>query len=264
MFEQTMEASAMMLLRQLYQLDVERVPAAISPDDGMLENDREHYSSVGQSALRCIKLAMLAAGKDEFHNILDFGCGYGRVLRVLRAAFPEANLAACDISKGAVDFCASAFDADPVYSSEDIGSIRISNQFDLIWCGTLLTNVDAFQFAALLRHFDTLLLEGGTLVFTTHGPWVAHRLRTGASDYGVESRMVPQLLNEFAATGFAYADYSKEVRARLGVKRYGISLSSPSWVCRELERLAHLRLLSYTERAWDNHQDCVACMKREW
>jgi SAM-dependent methyltransferase len=264
MFEQTMEASGAMLLRQLYELDVDRVSTEISPEDGMFENNPEHYFSVGQSALRCIKLAMLAAGKDDFRSILDFGCGYGRVLRVLRAAFPEAELTACDISKNAVDFCASTFDAEPVYSSEDIGDLRISKQFDLIWCGTLLTNVDEFQFSVLLRLFDSLLRDQGVLVCTTHGPFVTHRLRTGACDYGMDAAVVPQLLKQHDATGFGYADYPQEVRARLGVKRYGISLSSPSWVCREIERLGRLRLLTYTERAWDNHQDSVACIKRGW
>src|SRR5215467_1819452 len=111
------------LLTQLYQLEVENIPRTMAPADGMFENNLDHYRSVGQSAMRCIKLAMLAAGKDDFARILDFGCGYGRVLRVLRAAFPAAELTACDLLGSAVDFCAETFGAKRVYSSEDVAEI---------------------------------------------------------------------------------------------------------------------------------------------
>src|SRR5215831_17887353 len=87
------------------------VSTDISTADSMFEGDRNHYFSVGRSALRCIERAAETAGEDGFHSILDFGSGFGRVLRVLRAAYPDAEVAACDLSREALDFCASAFGA---------------------------------------------------------------------------------------------------------------------------------------------------------
>jgi hypothetical protein len=49
---------------------------------------------------------------------------------------------------------------------------------------------------------------------------------------------------------------------RVGVTKYGICVSKPSWVCRQIESLQDLRLITYTERGWDNHQDSVACAKQ--
>src|SRR5437763_990893 len=121
----------------------------ISPADGMFEGDFEHYFSVGQSALRCVDRALEAAHRTTVRSILDFGCGFGRVLRVLKAAFPGAGLAACDIAPSAIEFCATVFGADPILSDERVARIHIGKKFDLIWCGTLLTNVDAAQFRAL-------------------------------------------------------------------------------------------------------------------
>jgi SAM-dependent methyltransferase len=259
--QENAELDSTLLLKQLYDLDIEGVPSEISPNDGMLEGNLRHYFAVGQSALRCIKLAMLAAGKDQFWNILDFGSGFGRVLRVLKAAFPGAELAACDLSRDAIDFCARTFGAEPIQSNEDVSRIQITNKFDLIWCGTLLTNVDSAQFSALLQLFDSLLVDNGVLVFTTHGPFVAHRIRTGACTYGLSPNLVPALVNEYDTIGFGYENYPEEVLTRLGVKRYGISLSTPSWVCRQIGYLPNLRLLTYTEKAWDDHQDSIACMK---
>ena len=264
MFETTVESGTLSLLKQLYDLDIEGVSDEISPDDGMFEHDQAHYFSVGQSALRCIKGAMLATKRDEFRNILDFGCGFGRVLRVLQAAFPGAELTACDLSYEAIDFCSKVFGATPVLSNEGISQIQIGKKFDLIWCGTLLTNVDNSYFSGFLELFHSLLDENGVLIFTTYGPFVAHRLRTGSFTYGLEPSRVPQLIEAYDTEGFAYEDYPREVLTRLGLKRYGISVSTPSWVCREVGRVPNLRLLTYTERAWDDHQDSVACVKRSW
>ena len=230
----------------------------ISPLDGMFEGDFGHYFDVGRSALRCIELALLAARKEKPDRILDFGCGFGRVLRALRAAFPDSRLTACDLSSEAVDFCARTFHAEPVLSSEDISRIRIGGQFDLIWCGTLLTNVDWLQFRGFLALFRSLLVPGGALVFTTHGPFVARRLQEGAHNYGLDERLVPRLIDQYQRSGFGYLDYPREVRTRLGLTRYGISVSTPAWVCHEIERLSGSEVLMYTEKAWDNHQDSVA------
>src|SRR5215831_3504443 len=117
----------------------------------MYEGDRAHYIAVGQSALRCVRTAMMAADKANVRKILDFASGFGRVSRVLTAAFPAAELTACDISRDAIEFCANAFGAKPVLSSEDPGEIEFRDKFDLIWCGTLLTQFDGMQFSKFLN-----------------------------------------------------------------------------------------------------------------
>src|SRR6185369_2876695 len=112
----------------------------ISPHDPMFTaNSAGHYFDVSRSALSCIKLALLAADKTQVQRILDLPCGYGRVLRRLKAAFPQAVLTACDRDQDAVDFCALTFGATPVYSYDDHDSLIRSGTFDLIWCGSLLT-----------------------------------------------------------------------------------------------------------------------------
>jgi SAM-dependent methyltransferase len=243
------------------QLNSYEVSTDISAQDGMFEGDRNHYFSVGQSALRCIELAAQAAGRARFHNILDFGCGFGRVLRVLKAAYPEAGLAACDLSREALDFCATAFGAEPFFSNENPDNVVIGRTFDLIWCGTMLTNIDAAPFIRFLQLFKSLLSRDGLLVFTTHGPFVADRIRTGEYSYGVEEASIPAMLTGYVSSGFGYSDYPPEVLARVGVEKYGISISKPSWVCGQIEAIPDLRVMMYTERAWDNHQDCVACSR---
>ena len=104
-------------------LRIPELVTTISPNDQMYEGVDEPYFEVGYSALNAIELTLLAAGKEknEVENILDLPCGHGRVLRTIKAAFPMAQLSACDIDADAVDFCSRTFNATPIYSSHNGG-----------------------------------------------------------------------------------------------------------------------------------------------
>lgn len=236
--------------------------AGISPKDTMFEGDLQHYFGVGESALRCVRTAMMAVEKSNPGKILDFGSGFGRVLRALKGAFPAAELTACDISHDAIEFCAEAFGAHPVLSCENPNEIELKDRFDLIWCGTLLTQFDAPQFLKFLQLFHSCLAPDGLLVFTTHGPYVAGRLSTHGGSYGMDEVSVTKILSGYDREGFGYADYAEDIVRQVGVEKYGICVSKPSWVCRQIESMSDIRLIAYTERAWDNHQDAVACQNQ--
>ncbi len=116
-------------LEKLFEQGANAVIQEISPKDPQYNPNRHrNYFSAGQSALRCIKLAMLTAGKEDLKNILDLPCGYGRVLRTLKAAFPKARLTACDVDQDAVDFCARVLNATPVYSKPQPEQIEINDR----------------------------------------------------------------------------------------------------------------------------------------
>jgi len=148
------------------------VSRTISPDEEMPIQDIEIYFSAGRSAVACINLAMNAAQKSasDVRRILDLPCGHGRILRYLKAAFPEADITACDIRRDAVDFCASTFGAVPVYSHDDPAKISLEhNVFDLIWVGSLFTHLDVDLWSSFLSLFRSFLQPSGVLVFSTHG-----------------------------------------------------------------------------------------------
>ncbi|MEO6654727.1 MAG: class I SAM-dependent methyltransferase, partial [Pyrinomonadaceae bacterium] len=118
------------------------VSGSIDADDGMFKGDVDHYLSVGLSAVGVIEEALAAAPEvTSIREVLDIPCGYGRVLRFLVLMFPGARFAACEILPGAVDFCAEEFDADAIYSVSDLDNVTFDRQFDLIWCGSLLTHL---------------------------------------------------------------------------------------------------------------------------
>ena len=236
--------------------DLDRnVSREISPRDAMFAGNRDHYFGVGRSALRNIRLAMLAAGKpaDEVRRILDLPSGHGRVLRNLRAAFPRAAITACELDRDGVDYCATMFGAEPSYGAEALAARPDAGRFDLIWCGSLLTHLDAPRWRWFLSLFDAQLAPQGLLLFTTHGRLVPRRIQAGW-DYGLDVERLRRLIACYQETGFGYVDYPNQTG-------YGISLARPSWTLGLLDRHPALRRLLYLEHGWDDHQDVVACAK---
>lgn len=229
----------------------------ISPNDAMFAGDEEHYFSVGESALECIRIALEAARKraQDIKTVLDLPCGHGRVLRYLRKALSEAQITACDLDKDGVDFCASVLGVRGVYSSKDPRQIPLEHDsFDLIWVGSLLTHLSSQLWTDFLLLFRALLRPGGVLVFSTHGSYVYERMRRENLDYGLGASSRTAVVNDYERCGFGYANYE-------GNDSFGISIASPAAVCARVARAEELRICHLAEKAWDNHHDCFACLR---
>ncbi len=225
-----------------------RAASRIHHDDGMYKGDGAHYYKVGLDAVRRIEEALARAGLGDVRKILDLPCGYGRVLRLLVRRFPDAEITACELERGAVEFCARQFGAKPAHSSADLDTLSLGERFDLIWCGSLATHLSERPLLALLRFFRRHLAPGGLLLFTTHGDFVARRLPTRDFDYGLADEQTDALVARYPGEGFAYADYPDR-------ESYGISLASPAWVRARVAELGGLREVYFRERGWDEHQD---------
>ncbi|MFK7743227.1 MAG: trans-aconitate 2-methyltransferase [Planctomycetota bacterium] len=241
-------------LHSLYQRRVANVPEAGMATDTMFQGDPRHYRNVGQSAWRCIAAALLAADVPPPQRILDLPCGHGRVLRVLKAAFPDAALTACDLDEPGVRACAEHFGATSVVSQPDLDRVSFAAPFDLIWCGSLVTHLDPAGWLSVFRMLARALAPGGVAVVTTHGRWVAYRMQQGHHTYNLNDAERAQILRDYEQRGFGYCDYGEQAG-------YGVSLSQPSWVLNELAQWWNLRVISLCERQWDRHQDVLAVQR---
>jgi SAM-dependent methyltransferase len=222
------------------------------------------YTLLGRSALDCIRIVMLSAQKEVVESVLDLPSGHGRVLRHLKAEFPEARLTACDIDHDGVDYCARTFGAEPLYGRAGAPE-RVGERFDLIWCGSLLTHLDEPQWSEFLDFFEAALVPGGLLVFTTHGRSIAAKLRDPEERwrYLADEEQVNRVLRGYDERGFGYADYDfdEEWRASLSLPAsFGISAARPSWVCGLVERRPRLQLVTFLENRWGAH-DVVGCVR---
>jgi SAM-dependent methyltransferase len=220
-------------------------------DEMFTPGRRGLYFQLGAAALRSVRLALLAAGKGAPERILDFPCGHGRVLRMLKAEFPDAALTAGDLNADGVRFCERTFGATPVQSSLQPGDVTIEGQFDLIWCGSLLTHLDRDRWAGFFSLLVDAVEPGGVLVFTVYGLPRAEQIRTREALHGIGEHGAQKILAEFDRDGFGYADYEGQTLS-------GMSITSPSWVCEQIARTRSLRLVTYHECGWHGQQDVVA------
>jgi SAM-dependent methyltransferase len=230
-----------------------RVNSEIAWREGVFDGDTAHYLLVGLSAIECVEAALGAAGARPPQRILDLPSGHGRVLRFLAKRYPAAVITACDIDEDGVDFCRQTFGARGACSTPDLDHLFLDDEYDLIWCGSLVTHLDAERIAALLRFFARHLTPDGVVVVTAHGEFVARRLPTTEFDYGLDRTAITQMTAEYARTGFAYADYAN-------TPGYGVSISTPAWI-RGAARAAGLREVYFAPRGWDAHQDVFGFVK---
>jgi SAM-dependent methyltransferase len=198
------------------------------------------HAERGQAALRAIESAIQAAerllpqvAEPSLERILVFPSGRGQALRALTRAFPEASFTAGDLDRDAVDFCAEAFGATPLYSDEEPERIETEATFGLIWCDSLFSHLEAGRWLGFVKFLERRLDPWGLFLFTTLG---RYHLR----DADQEVR------DAFARDGFGFQEGA-------GRPRWGTAVTSPAWVSRLLEQRPGLRLIGYTERACGQH-----------
>lgn len=241
-----------------------RVITRIASGEDMLTGgpNLRNYFEVGESALAQIKAGLAAAGGPAPERILDLPSGYGRVLRHLRAEWPNAGITAMDINAEAVEFCATTFAARPVVSRQPLWEVDAGDGHHLLWCGSLLTHFDEPDWAPTLSYFRDRVAPGGLVVFTTHGEFsidvlageraaVTSQMGRWVRDYGMAEKATDMALAA-RRTGFAYGHYGDTYDP------FGLSVSKPEWVRSTVAAVPGLSFVLMNERGWFGHHDVWA------
>ncbi len=219
-------------------------------DEMCIGDDATHYFNTGEEAVQLIQ--RLCPELPATATILDLPCGHGRVLRRLRRNFPDAWLACSDLDRDAVDFCSANFGATGFYSNEEC-DLHFDRQFDLIWCGSLITHFPQDKTQKVLDEMCKLLTPKGALIATTHGDYVGDLIKANNSEhtYGLSGNDRRKFLRELQASGYGYADFPEQ-------SGYGVSVMSRGWVEKFFADYPGADLSEYIERAWDAHHDVFA------
>jgi len=231
------------------------VNKAIANGDGMAKDTSlETYLNTWQNALQSIVQSMHAArlAESSVSRVLDYACGYGRVLRWLQAGFPEADLLGVDIDRKAVASAAQTLGVSTRVLDPSLAE-PLDKPFDLIWVGSLFTHLPETEAERVFKYLNAHLSSRGVLVFTAHGYFVERRLREREKTYNLPESRVVQILQDFDKGKFAFAPYEQ-------FDHYGISISAPHSVVSMLQR-AGLTPVYFHARGWANHQDTYGCVK---
>ncbi len=238
-----------------YPVDTSRDP---SDKENSTRDDwhDEHYLSVGRDAAQLIVRTLLANLRRPPGAILDFPSGSGRVTRHLRAMFPQARIGACDLYPEHIRFCEEHFGAEPMMSKENLDDLEVEPEWDLVFCGSLLTHLPEKLFWPTVRFIGRALSPTGIAIVTLEGrraEYIQDHLWKLIDDAKFDT-----IRRRYKRRGFGFAAYADDTRRLFPAQQtYGIALVKPSWVMGGIEQLPDLRILGYTERAWDDHQDVV-------
>jgi trans-aconitate methyltransferase len=223
----------------------------IHPDDGMWQPNESWYFATGRSALRVVDLAVRASWLPRVGSVLDLPCGYGRVTRHLRAAYPDATLYCSDLLHEGARFCAETFDGVAIPSQPELTEVPLP-MVDVIWVGSLFTHLDLDRTTRWLRYLCEHLNPDGVIAASFHGEWALQMQRIYRM---IGDEPWAEIVAGYTRTGYGYAPYP-------GRPDYGVSVSSPHVVIDLIRDIPGVRLAGYMERGWaDNHD--VAMIARD-
>lgn len=220
----------------------EGIPGRVHVVDYM-HRDVRHVAAAGQDAVRNLDAALAAAGRSwgDIRRCLDYGCGYGRVLRWLTGRGFE--IVSADVNAHGVAFCAAEFGTTPFVIPRGREDWALPGSFDLIWVGSVLTHLAADTCEALVVRLAHALNPRGLLVFTTHG-----ELQGDGAQYGRDVHERAAAIQAALAAGEVVFVPTREDPA------WGQTFHPRPAVRAALQRLG-LRLLHEAPRGWDAHQD---------
>lgn len=101
-------------------------------------------------------------------DVLDFGCGWGRIIRYFNRDVRPGHLYGADINPTVLDYCRSS---NPWASFHKIDVLPPSpfenGSFDLIYAYSVFSHLSRVAHDAWLVEFERLLRPGGVLIVTT-------------------------------------------------------------------------------------------------
>jgi SAM-dependent methyltransferase len=101
-------------------------------------------------------------------RVLDFACGYGRLLRFLVHRFEPSTISAAEIQRDAVDWVAERYGVQAMRSAAEPDDFRPDRRFDLIWAASLFSHLPDGLFGRWLERLAGRLEPGGALCFSVH------------------------------------------------------------------------------------------------
>lgn len=236
------------------------IPGRIHFNDFMFLNSSTEevtsYAERARNVMTLIDETLTAAGKtvDDVNRWLDFGCGYGRVIRFLVERVPSERIFATDVIEEGVEFCRSEFEVKPVYSAPDLTTVKLGT-YDFIYAISVITHLNERNSVAFLRLLGEALSPGGIAMFTTHGEWSIENAAEYGPEYELKKSEIAQSVRE---RGFAYLPYSF-VR-----EDYGMTWHSRKYIETQMAE-AHggqVAPLLFRPHGLDGHQDVYAFQRR--
>jgi SAM-dependent methyltransferase len=239
---------------------VDGILGPVHPNDFMLnDTTREaasQYSAGAASVLKNVDAALSSTGKTraDIATWLDFGCGYGRVVRYLVETVPANQVFVTDILESAAAFCRDEFGVTAVSSSLPLSRRRLG-EFDCVYAISVMTHLPEDDGREFLEFLSTNLAVDGIGVFTTHGPATLAALKLYGRRVPAKG---PAIKAALLKDGFAYVPYEHSAAGD-----YGLAWHTEGRLRQLIQSTpgGRLKVRHYQPQGLDRHQDVWAVQR---
>lgn len=202
----------------------------------------------GYKNIHDFNLALSKYGKQlsDFHSVLDFGCGCGRILRALHTTYPDLKISGSDIDTEAITYCKQYLGEIGTFlvNRAEAPSFFTENSFDFIYGISVFTHLPEPLQLEWLSDLQRISKPGAYLILTIENEKNQKHLNATQQqelndkgiyyiDFGTTDG-----LPEFYKTTLHTHDYVKKV-----------------WG-------GFFEILDIIPLGSENHQDLVVCKKR--
>jgi SAM-dependent methyltransferase len=209
------------------------------------------FVDVGARSINDLNAALAANFNrtiPEFSNILDFGCGCGRVLRSVATTYSRLSLTGCDIDAEAIAWCCTHYRRFATFITLPHlpPSSLPTAQFDLVYAISIFTHLPEQMQFQWLSELHRITSPGAVILLTVHG-----------ENY---LRLFPQTTQNIAQQngGFFYND---DANSTDGLPRfYKNAYHTSDYIKNRWNDF--FEVVDYRRLAMEGHQDIVVCKRR--
>lgn len=144
-------------------------------DNGLKSLAGKHADEFIALKVRWLLRWMPRLRADRTLSILDYGCGLGTLLRIMRQLQIPGTLTGTDVSGGMLKEAArlwpGGYDPPMLQAHEGTDTGLPANSFDIVVISSVLHHVPLHQRPAVYREIHRVLRPGGRLVVFEHNPW---------------------------------------------------------------------------------------------
>jgi SAM-dependent methyltransferase len=126
----------------------------------------------GGLSVRDIRAALETIGRrpEQFHQILDFGCGCGRILTPMLAELPQARFSGVDIDDEALSWLRRQYPGLDLRTVDPLPPLPFpDNTFDLVYCHSVFTHMDVDYQDRWLAELRRVTAPGAILIVSFSG-----------------------------------------------------------------------------------------------